>query len=331
MNVKHVTNEACSTSGHKQQLKTEKLEQIPLENKLKTLESSLTRSFKPELINSVIYFIRIEYQEQGSFDSNLDKINWSKLEYFTQQLKKITHLFLLNSQMNVSSGHHRKQKHEDESLNDSNRDYSVLINDFSSPHHMSEYFYLNQILVRLIFKLFKSKLNSNEIFKYDYDVNHSQKFYNLSMILLSSLADLCFYEEIRIQVIHDANLRCLLEIFSSLTLLELEMNFKRAKKSNCVQLMEKFWSKMCRLCANICQEKANQRVKHLFSKDFMASLAKCLDQQQVVLATNANDATTESDLDLYHSLIRFINKSSEFFFWESKATVLNKLIDRFKY
>lgn len=270
MSKKLSKHEVSQKSTSKQQSKLDKLEQFPLEDKLKTLENSLSRSFKPELINSIIYLIRIEYQDQNSFDSNIEKIDWKKLEYFTHQLKKIvknkSHLFLLISQMNVSTGHHRKQKHEDESLNDSNRDYSHLINDHSSSYSWSEYFYLNQILVRLIFKLFKSKLNSNDILKSDYNDNQSKDTYNVCMLLLSSLADLCFYEEIRIQVIHDLNLRCLLEIFSSVIMLELEVNFKRGKKTDCVQLMEKFWSKMCRLCANICQEKANQRVKHLFSK-----------------------------------------------------------------
>lgn len=270
MNIKHLKNEVGQKSSNKTQIKLDKVEQISLEDKLKTLENSLSRSFKPEFINSIIYLIRIECQDQNVFDSNIDKIDWTKLEYFTQQLKKIvknkSHLFLLNSQMNVSTGHHRKQKHEDESLHDSNRDYSLLINDYSSSGSLSEYFYLNQVLVRLIFKLFKSKLNSNDILKCDYNHNQSQNTYNLCMILLSSLADLCFYEEIRIQVIHDVNLRCLLEIFSSVIMLELELNLKRGKKPDCVQLMEKFWSKMCRLCANICQEKANQRVKHIFSK-----------------------------------------------------------------
>lgn len=273
MSIKHTKNESSFTSSHKQQLKLDKVEQVPLEHRLKSLENSLARSFKPELIKSIVYLIEIEHHDQTHFESNLDKIDWKKLDYFTHQFKKIVknkpHLFLLNSQMNVSPVHSRKQKNEDESANDLNRDYSFLINDFSSPQSSSEYFYLNQILVRLIFKLLKSKLNSNDILKTDYDVNKSQKLYNLILILLSSLADLCFYEEIRIQVIYDSNLRCLLEIFSSLTVLELEVNFKRGKKSNCVQFMEKFWSKICRLCANICQEKTSQRIKHLFSKGFI--------------------------------------------------------------
>lgn len=38
----------------------------------------------------------------------------------------------------------------------------------------------------------------------------------------------------------------------------------------------------------------------------MASLARCLDQQQVLMIKNPNETTTELDLDFYHSLIRFI-------------------------
>ena len=212
----------------------------------------------------------LNQQHQSNFDSSIEKLEWSKLEYFTQQLKKIvknkSHLVMLNSKMSIATSHHRKSKHDEEMSNDSNRDYSILINDYSSQQNQHEYFSLTQTLVRFLFKLFKYKMNSNDILKPDYDLNQSKVLYNLCLILLSSLADLCYYEEIRIQVIHDVNLKCLLEIFASVTLLELEVNFKRGKQFNCVHMMEKFWSKMCRLSANLTQEKTSQQVKQLFSK-----------------------------------------------------------------
>ncbi|CAF0935213.1 unnamed protein product, partial [Brachionus calyciflorus] len=289
---------------------------VPLDDKLRKLQKALEKSFKPDFIDSLIYFVKIEHQDQTQFDT--ETFNWQKLDHFMQQLKKMiknkTHIFMLSSKVCITPGHHRKIKHEDDLSHDSHKDhkdYSVLINDYSSSQNQIEYFSLTQILIRLLFKFFKLKQNLNDILKPEYDINQSKNLYDTCLILLSSLADLCYYEEIRIQVIHDPNLKCAMEIFASISLLELEVNFKRKKQFQCVQLMQKFWSKMCRLCANISQEKSTQKVKNLFTKDFMVSLSRCLDQHQVFLVSNPEGTNTELDLDFYHSLVRFLKYASE--------------------
>ena len=83
---------------------------------------------------------------------------------------------------------------------------------------------------------------------------------------------------------------------------------------------------MCRLSANLCQEKSSMKVKNLFTnglnfsylwiffvyffflfKDFKPSLSHYKEMQNQLLQTqlNLDDCKNNaSDLDLYHSLIR---------------------------
>ena len=88
---------------------------------------------------------------------------------------------------------------------------------------------------------------------------------------------------------------------------------------------------MCRLSANLCQDKSSMKVKNLFTnglnfiymgiffsyfvmfffnmKDFMPSLSRCMEMQNQLLLAQLNMDNCEnnaSDLDLYHSLIRFL-------------------------
>lgn len=191
-----------------------------LGDKLTKLGSSLEKSFKPEFIDSILYLIKLEHQDQSKFDLNLNEsIDFAKLEYFMQQLKKIsktkTHLFMLNSKMLIHSNHSNHSTHTSQRAskqatsstkpleaedfidlnNQPNRDFLILISDFKN---QNDHFLLTNILVRFLCKLLKFKLNRNDFLS----PNESQtkQIYNLSLILLSCLADLCYYEEIRIQV-----------------------------------------------------------------------------------------------------------------------------------
>lgn len=58
-----------------------------------------------------------------------------------------------------------------------------------------------------------------------------------------------------------------------MTRLELECNSKRtqSKQTKTVQLIEKFWSKMCRLGANLCLEKTGPKIKNLYTKGNLIS------------------------------------------------------------
>ena len=71
---------------------------------------------------------------------------------------------------------------------------SNLINELDSLDSC-DYFCLTGVLVRLLYKLIKST-NSGASLNAD-----SAKSYNLILVILSCLADICYYEEVRIQVI----------------------------------------------------------------------------------------------------------------------------------
>lgn len=175
---------------------------------LKKLSQALQKSFKPEFIESIVYLIKFEHQEQTKFDSNVkESINWTKLDYFSQQLKKISktkpHLFMLTSKMLILPQKQSKQTSNtksasNEDLIEPNRDYLNLVSDHSTNPSQCDHFSLTSILVRIFFKFFKYKLNQNDFLVAE--ESNSKSLYNLSLVLLSCLADLCSYEEIRIQV-----------------------------------------------------------------------------------------------------------------------------------
>lgn len=199
--------------------KSEDDEQAELKDKLNKLKEKLEKLFKIEFLNSLAYLIEVEHQRQGKFEVGLAGMNWKLLDYFMQQLKKICknkkHLLCLINNMLIhvvkskdgvkaekttetnqdgSTPTSSKAINQHKSLVENIYDYSNLINELDSLDSC-DYFCLTGVLVRLLYKLIKST-NSGASLNAD-----STKSYNLILVILSCLADICYYEEVRIQVI----------------------------------------------------------------------------------------------------------------------------------
>ena len=72
---------------------------------------------------------------------------------------------------------------------------------------------------------------------------------------------------------------------------------------------KKYWTKMCRLAANLCVQESSAQVKSLFANDFFASLFKCIDKQNQMFQSQANLIDIDSnmnDIEFLISLIRFL-------------------------
>jgi hypothetical protein len=210
-------NQLTSKSNSSKKLKIDERDNDKLLNDgLNKLETILEKSFKQEFIQSLVYFIRFEHQNQSEFESNLNKqdIDWLKIEYFLKQFKKIckqkTHLQLLidkmliikksceiNTETTVDSDAKPSKKLSKKTT--INEDYSKLVNELSD-FNACEYFSLTNIMVRVLFKLVKSKLIKNDS-KIHQDIEMNSKLFNLILVLLSSTADVCYYSETRLKVI----------------------------------------------------------------------------------------------------------------------------------
>ena len=188
-----------------------------LADKLSELQIKLKKSFSAQFVESLCYFISTENQSQKDLELNLKSFQWSKLEYFLHQLKKICkqkqHLLLLLQKLKVntvdpkvtsepkilSSNKKSKQFNENIVTNENNGDKlelnSEVDNLFSSGE---ENFSLIRIIIRFLFKLFKFNCYSYQ--KRSEISNDPKHLFDLQLILLSVLADICFYEEIRLQV-----------------------------------------------------------------------------------------------------------------------------------
>jgi hypothetical protein len=199
-----------------------------LAEKLDILGKVLKKSFKYEFIDSICQLIKLENQSQAKFNLNLDENPtswWPKLEYFLHQLKKIIkHKSQLLELINNMQIHHHLTKavtHQSNSKTTKNTanllneyytcpgsrtasylNLTIEFNDFTQtkqPHetadHNSDYFLLTNILVRLLFKLINYSHAAESIACVD-----QVKMNELRLLLLSSLADLSFYEEIRTHV-----------------------------------------------------------------------------------------------------------------------------------
>jgi hypothetical protein len=207
------------------QIKTEPInksenEEADLKDKLNKLKAKLEKLFKIEFLNSLAYLIETEHQKQSKFEMSLPGMDWKLLDYFMQQLKKICknkkHLLCLinnmmihifkskdaikaekseaNQESSNASSSSAKAINQHKNLVENIYDYSNLINELDSLDNC-DYFCLTGILVRLLYKLIKSTSNSGASGNVD-----SAKSYNLILIILSCLADTCYYEEVRIQV-----------------------------------------------------------------------------------------------------------------------------------
>jgi hypothetical protein len=197
---------------------------ITLAEKLESLAKILKKSFKVEFIDSISHLIKLENQSQAAFNLSLETqpAPWPKLEYFLHQLKKIIKhkSQLLELVNNMQIHHHSKTTHSgtkiknatnilneyyNKTSSNTNLSYLNLVIEFTdftkaqSPDqesdHNNDYFLLTNILVRLLYKLInysptpQSNLNAEK-----------PKLDNLMLLLLSSLADLSFYQELRVHV-----------------------------------------------------------------------------------------------------------------------------------
>ena len=198
---------------------------VDLEPKLLKLKENVGKLFKKEFVDSLAYFIKLEYNSQSNFEANLANIEWEKIDYFMQQLKKICknkkHILTLINAMKIEDDETRNQvvqkknegcsgetssgkaneiikKISSNELLDAIYDYSKLINEVESHDGSIGYcFSLIGIMIRFLYKLIKSTL-SNEI---AHIISQKEmKIIDLALIFLSCLADFSYHEEIRIQV-----------------------------------------------------------------------------------------------------------------------------------
>jgi hypothetical protein len=110
---------------------------------------------------------------------------------------------------------------------------------------------------------------------------------------------------------NDANMNCMLQIFTMMSHFLIEMNTVQIKFSD-MQNMKRLWAKMCRLVANLSQEKSDQNF--FISKEFMQNLNKILEKQQqfqhVLMSFDEYKThmceNNQIDMDFFHSLTRFV-------------------------
>lgn len=253
--------------------------------KLGELQAKLKKSFSAQFVESLCYFIKTENQHQKDLELDLKNFQWSKLEYFLHQLKKICkqkqHLLLLLQRLKIktidqelvtttpqattSKTSIRRTKAFNENkvieCDDDRIELSTEVNDLSNAGE--ENFSLIRIIIRFLFKLFKFNCYG---YQRRVEITHdSKQLFGLQLILLSVLADICFYEEIRTQVLNDVNLKCLFKVFSLMASLEIEDKSDRAEEA--FKKIKMSWSKMCRLSANLCQDNFQfVKIRNLFTK-----------------------------------------------------------------
>lgn len=166
----------------------------PVDVKLGELRSSLTpRPFRAQLMDALEYFIRIEVPTQDEFELDSAGVDWEKLNYFPHQLKKMvknkSHLDVLCAKMGGQST--RTPQSVNELLDFTHRNHSRLTIDGVYDH--SDYFALTNLLVRLLFKLIRFKSTRLKSVK-------DEKVFEFVLMLISCLADLSLYEDLRAQV-----------------------------------------------------------------------------------------------------------------------------------
>ena len=219
-----------STQTDPDEQETDAANRTILNEKLYQLSIVLKKSFKAEFIDSLSYLIRLENQSQARFNQSLEEkhLDWYKLEYFMLQLKKIIKhksqlLELVNNMQihggggGISSRSTQTAAHNSKNLlneyystagNTSNSAYfSNLVIEYSNFSEKStnriihdannDFFLLTCILIRLLFKLINYSNFRDNTANVPIDQN---KLASLRLLLLSCLADLSFYEEIRTQV-----------------------------------------------------------------------------------------------------------------------------------
>ena len=158
-----------------------------LADKLNELKLKLKKSFSNEFIESVSYFLAFEQKRHDDLEACLGQIEWSKLNYFLKQLKKICKqrqhlsLFIQKLQISGSGGTGSKATCGENEVDDLGDDFSLV-----------------RVMIRLLVNMMKlSCCCEKRRLQMGYDAG---ELFKLDLSVLSCLADMCFYEEIRIQV-----------------------------------------------------------------------------------------------------------------------------------
>ena len=198
-----------------------------LEPHLAKLRLKVGKLFKAEFVNSLVYLIRLEYQPQAKFEATISELDWKQVDYLVQQLKKICknkkHIITLINIMQLTKEEEEKKAEPAASTSNSKTqetkvsqnqelvagkltasavidaiyDYSNLISEVDTfdtsgtGSSGGNFFSLISIMIRFLYKLIKSASNSELLAK---------QIIELVLMLLSCIADFCYYEEIRIQV-----------------------------------------------------------------------------------------------------------------------------------
>lgn len=184
-------------------------------SKLTELKSSLSSSislsklFKQNFIDSLVYLIRSEHKTQLDFSKHIqsNEFEWSQLNFALNEIKRIckqkNDLMLFLNKMNISCNNENNNaktkisniNNSDDSNSCCSSDRIELTNELDSH---DEFFSLIKILIRFLFKLIKLKQQTDND---DIQNLDQTKIFNLKLLLLSCLADLCHYDEIKLQVI----------------------------------------------------------------------------------------------------------------------------------
>lgn len=179
-----------------------------VDEKLGEWRRALTpRPFRAQLVDSLEYLVRIEMPRLDAFVFDTQHIDWTKLNYFPHQLKKMVknkaHLDLLCSKMSSSQKEPTQTQVLVSDLIDTtvltttHRNLTSLVNDGNYAER--DYFALTCLLVRLVFKLVRCKSRGQKSGDMTGFVG-DDKVFDFVLLVISCLADLSFYEDLRAQV-----------------------------------------------------------------------------------------------------------------------------------
>lgn len=177
-----------------------------VDEKLGELRRALTpRPFRAQLVDSLEYLVRIEMPRLDAFVFDTTQIDWTKLSYFPHQLKKMvknkTHLDLLCSKMSSTSKDYTITSGDlidtASGTTNSNRTLTSLVNDGNYAER--DYFALTGLLVRFVYKLVRCKSKTHKTSEAAGFVG-DDKVFEFVLVIISCLADLSFYEDLRAQV-----------------------------------------------------------------------------------------------------------------------------------
>jgi hypothetical protein len=200
-----------------------------LQDRLAELRRRLTpKPFKCHFVDSLIYIIRLEHRNQTEFDEAIYSayIQWSQLDYALNELKKIIkQKQAIRSLITKMQLHSRPNNHQTAIAtaiqNNCSNSNSSLFDEYSdssngcpdkielscelddlNTNNNDDLFSLVKILIRFLFKLIKLKVKnpSKETQVSTASIRLNKQLFNLKLILISCLADLFNFEDIKIQV-----------------------------------------------------------------------------------------------------------------------------------